>query len=101
VPLELRVAEQRFNAVTEAAWPRAGPGMERGGHTSREVVDWLAAALGTVDLMGRALGLPRAIPPLSWLGISSDGLVVTLAWIHRTSVSSMVFLQVSRPFELG
>jgi hypothetical protein len=52
--------------------------MERGGHTSREFVDWLAAARGTVDLMGRALGLPRAIPPLSWLGISSDGLVVTL-----------------------
>jgi diacylglycerol kinase family enzyme len=45
--------------------------------TSNEFADRLAAALGTVDLMGRALGLPRD-PSFELARVSSDGLVVTV-----------------------
>jgi hypothetical protein len=50
---------------------------EGAGMTSNEFADRLAAALGTVDLMGRALGLPRD-PSFELARVSSDGLVVTV-----------------------
>jgi hypothetical protein len=45
--------------------------------SSNEFADRLAAALGIVDLMGRALGLPRD-PSFELARVSSDGVVVTV-----------------------
>lgn len=45
---------------------------------SNEFADRLAAALGSVDLIGRALGLQRDAS-FELARVTSDGLVVTLA----------------------
>ena len=45
---------------------------------SNEFANRLAAALGTVDLMGRALGLQRDAS-FELARVTSDGLVVTVA----------------------
>jgi hypothetical protein len=48
------------------------------GMTNNEFAERLAAALGTVDLMCRALGLRRD-PSFELSQVGSDGLIVTVA----------------------